>query len=73
MVALLAWLALAFELSGNWLIGDKRRWGFVVKVLGSLAWLAVAVLSGIHGLIAASILGGLISVRNFVHWRRRSV
>lgn len=70
VIALLAWLALAFELSGNWVVGDKRRWGFVVKVAGSAAWLAVAVLSGIHGLIAASILGGLISVRNFHQWRK---
>ena len=70
MVALLAWLALAFELSGNWVVGDKRRWGFAVKILGSSAWLAVAVLSGIHGLVAASILGGLISVRNFHQWRK---
>ena len=70
MISLLAWLALAFELSGNWVVGDKRRWGFVVKIVGSIAWLSVAVLSSIDGLVASAILGGLISVRNLVRWGR---
>lgn len=75
VIALLAWLAFGLELSGNWIVGDKQRWGFIVKVFGSITWLAVAVLiryfpSSINGLIAASILGGLISIRNFYQWRK---
>jgi len=70
MISLLAWLAVTLEMFGNWIIGDKHRWGFVIKMIGSVAWLTVAVLSGIHGLIASAILGFMISCRNFIHWRK---
>lgn len=68
MIAIIAWIALFFEMLGNWLIGDKYRWGFLVKIAGSVAWLIVAVMSDIGGLTASAILGFIISSRNYYHW-----
>lgn len=72
MIALLAWIAVTLEMSGNWLIGSKRRWGFLIKILGSVAWLVMALMSNIGGLIVSAILGGFISYRNFRAWRQRN-
>lgn len=69
-IAILAWIAVMFEMTGNWLIGDKRRWAFLVKIAGNIAWLSVSVLSGIHGLTASALLGLVISSRNFMCWRK---
>lgn len=68
MIAIIAWIALAFELGGNWLLGDKYRWGFLIKIVGSVAWLTVAVLTDIDGLKASAILGFIISFRNWLRW-----
>lgn len=69
-VITLAWIAVTFEMAGNWLVGDKLRWGFLVKIIGSACWLAVAVLCGINGLTVSAILGGIISTRNWLRWRK---
>lgn len=71
MVAILAWIALLFEMSGNWFIGSKYRWGFLVKIFGSIAWFTVAILSDIGGLATAAILGLLISARSYRKWGRK--
>jgi len=70
-ISILAWVALIAELSGNWIVGNKTRWGFLVKLIGSLAWLLVGVASAIHGLTASAILGGVISIRNYRAWKQR--
>ena len=67
-VALLAWIALIIELFGNWIVGDKVRWGFMVKLIGSFLWLSVGILSAINGLTVSAIIGGGISIRNWVRW-----
>ena len=71
MIAILAWIALAFEMSGNWFIGDKHRWGFLVKIAGSVSWLIVAVMCSVDGLIASAIMGMIISARCYKKWGRK--
>ncbi len=71
MIAILAWIALLFEMSGNWFIGNKYRWGFLVKIAGSISWFAVAMLSDIGGLALSGFLGLIISTRCYVKWGRK--
>ena len=69
-VSILAWIALIVELFGNWVVGDRIRWGFLIKLAGSLLWLSVGILSAINGLTVSAIVGGGISIRNYLAWRR---
>ena len=68
LIAALAWIALTFELLGNWIIGNKIRYGFLVKLVGHAAWLAVGIASAIHGLAISAVLCGMVSIRNYLKW-----
>ena len=62
------WMAGILELLGKWLIGDKRRIGFVVSLLSCFMWTAVAIRTQIYGLLVVVLPAAVINVRNFLKW-----
>lgn len=73
IVIVLGWLAVALELLGNWLIGNKRRIGFAAKLLCCLFWIVVGISSGIWSLAAVGILAGAINIRNWYKWQPKPI
>lgn len=64
------WLASILEIAGCWLVGDRRRLGFVLGLGCNVCWLVVALRSGLYGLVLVSLVMGGVNVRNFVQWGR---
>jgi len=62
------WVAGAFELSGSWKTGNKKKIGFVLNLLGSIAWIYVAFNSHVYGLLLVVIPAIFINIRNWLKW-----
>ena len=74
MIFIWGWLASAAELSGLWMIGGKKKFGFLVSIVGNLIWIVVALLGlPATGLLLVVIPAMFINVRNFIRWKLQEV
>ncbi len=74
MLFIWSWLASAAELTGLWMIGSKRKFGFLVSIIGNLIWVAVALLRlPATGLLLVVIPAMFINIRNFIRWKSQEV
>ncbi len=72
ILGLVSWFAGACELVGLTIIGYKNKWGFIINMLGGLAWIAVAVFElPATGLLLVVIPALFINTRNFLRWRKQ--
>lgn len=65
----LDWLSMLLGFYGMWLLGKKRKVGFVFTVLGMVSALSVALLAQQYGFIFANIIMMILSARNYIMWR----
>jgi len=66
----ISWIAGAIELTGNWVIGNKNRWGFVINMVCCVLWVYVALISSeARGLLLVVIPAFFVNFRNFIKWR----
>jgi len=66
------YLAGLLELCGSWLVGSRNRFGFVCNGIGCALWVAVAVRSGIYGLLLVAVPGVCVNARNLWKWRHNA-
>jgi len=57
------------ELTGLWLVGSKKRIGFILNILGCIIWIYVAFSNKIYGLLLVVIPAIIINFRNFKKWK----
>lgn len=68
-IAYLDWIAAVFEIAGFWLIGNKKRSGFVSCMICSILWTGVALQSNLYGLFVIAILCFVLHVRGYLKWK----
>ena len=56
------------ELTGSWLIGNKKRIGFIINIIACSMWVYVAFISHVYGLLIVVIPAIFINIRNFKKW-----
>ena len=66
----LDWLAGGSELIGSWLVGSKRRLGFILNACCCVTWAFVAVNREIYGLLLVVIPAAFINIRNYRRWQK---
>jgi len=64
------WVAAAFELCGNWLVGNKKPAAFVFYMVCNVLWALTAIHKGIYGLLMITVVSFVINVRNLRKWKR---
>lgn len=64
------WLGFGLILFGNWLIGSKKRAGFIWVAIGSLIWVGIAVTIKNYALAALNVSGALFMFRGWYNWGR---
>ena len=62
------WIAAAFELSGDWLVGDKKKIGFILKLVSCTCWIVAALSYEMYGLLLVVVPALFINTRNFIKW-----
>lgn len=63
------WIAAALELSGDWIVGNKKRIGFIIRLVGCGCWIIAAITYEIYGLLLVVIPAIFINIRNFWKWK----
>jgi len=64
------WIAGACELLGGWLVGSKKKAGFISNFLGCSIWIYVALKSGVYGLLLVVVPALFVNARNYLRWRK---
>ena len=64
------WIAGLLELIGSWLIGYKRKVGFIANIIANLLWIVAAIQFKMYGLILVVIPGITINLRNYILWTK---
>ena len=60
--------ASAFLFAGLYLLGNKRRVGFLFSILGELLWTCAALNRGMFDLAAVCVLFGAMAALNWRKW-----
>lgn len=66
----LDWLAGGSELLGSWLVGSKRKVGFLINMCCCLTWVFVAINREVYGLLLVVVPAFFINIRNYRRWRK---
>lgn len=64
------WLGFGLILLGNWLIGSKKKVGFIFIMAGSFIWVGIALSIQNYALAALNFSGALFMLRGWLVWRR---
>jgi hypothetical protein len=51
-----------------WLIGNKRKFAFVLFILSGIFWILVAIKSGVYGLLIVVVPAIIANIRNWFLW-----
>jgi nicotinamide riboside transporter PnuC len=62
------WFAMAFTLCAIYLLGDKKRAGFVVMICGNSCWIAVGYLSSSLAMMIANVVFLAMNLRGYLRW-----
>jgi len=63
-------IAGGFELTASYVLGNKKRYGFLLNLVGNSLWIYVAFKVQIYGLLLVVIPALILNIRNFLKWRK---
>ena len=63
-------LAMLITFTGIYLIGNKKRYGFVIALIGNIIWVALGVWVQSIGLLFANLVIIVLYLRNYIKWKR---
>lgn len=68
---MLDFVAGGFELAASYTIGNKKRVGFLLNIVGNALWVYLAFSYRLYGLLLVCVPALGLNVRNFVKWQRK--
>ncbi|MBL8123635.1 MAG: nicotinamide mononucleotide transporter [Pyrinomonadaceae bacterium] len=67
------WLATVCGLTGVYLIGSRKKIGFLIMMVASLSWMTVGFFVESVALIVGSVVFFCLHVRGWFNWRRKEL
>lgn len=67
------WLAGILGLIAAYVIGCKKRSGFVIRIVEDTLWIYIAIRTGLYGLLIVCFLHLVLNIRNFYRWKRNGL
>ena len=62
-------IAGGLELIGLYLIGQKKRSGFLITAIGCAVWIIVAISEQVYGLLLVVVPAIVLNIYNLVRWK----
>lgn len=53
-----------------WLIGNKSKSGWIIKIISQIAWIYLAIVKDLYGFIPLASIAMVIATRNYFKWRK---
>lgn len=69
MIVALEWFSVSLTCLSTVLLGDKKRLGWAVAVLGNVCWIAWAVMIDAVGVVFVNLLLAALGIRNWLGWK----
>lgn len=66
---LLDWVAMLFAFASVYLLGNRKRVGFVLFILSNFVWIAVGFLADSSGMIGGNLIFLFINARGWLKWK----
>ena len=63
-------LAMILTFTGLYLIGNKKKQGFIVASIGNITWVILGIFAQSIGLIFANIVIVILYIRGYMKWRK---
>lgn len=63
-----SWVLTIIGITGWWMVGSRRRSGFVVGMGVQVLWIVYAVTTRQWGFVASAFLYGSVAARNWLAW-----
>ena len=64
----MGWVASGLILTGNWLIGSKKRAGFIMVAIGSVIWMFIALGLHMFDLAVINAFAVIFMMRGWFKW-----
>jgi hypothetical protein len=65
---MLAWVGNFFIVLGLWQIGNKKRYAFILSLLGESAWVGYAMVIRMYSLAFICLIFAVLALRNYIKW-----
>ena len=65
------WLAMILTLIGIYLLGDKKRVGFMVHILGNFLWAILGIMTMSIALMIANVVYLFFNIRGYQKWKKK--
>lgn len=62
------WSASMSELLAMWIVGNRKRKGFLLGFVSDLLWIVLGVSLGLWGLVTVAVVAAVINIRNYRKW-----
>jgi hypothetical protein len=66
------WAAMCLTFTAIYLLGSKRRSGFVIMMAGNLLWCAIGMWANSHAMVIANLGFLAMNLRGFARWSATS-
>lgn len=63
------WLVSILGITSIYLLGDKKKSGWVFKLVSQVIWIYLAISKELYGFIPLAALAGILAIRNYIKWR----
>lgn len=69
---MISWIANIFELTGTFVVGNKKKIGFLFNIVGNCLWIYVGIkyFKTVGGLLIVSPIAFVINIRNYRKWKK---
>ena len=64
----MGWIGNIFIILGLWFVGNKKRWAFILSVIGETCWIIHSFLIQMYDLAIICIVFALLAARSWYKW-----
>ena len=65
------WLAGVLTILGIYLLGGKKKAGFIVMIIGNISYMAFGLIANSSGVIVANFVFLIMNIRGFINWTKK--
>jgi len=64
------WFVSICGIASMWLVGNKLKFGWILKVISQIAWIYLAIVKDLYGFIPLATIASIVATRNYFKWRK---
>jgi hypothetical protein len=62
------WMAMFLSVASLWMLGSRKRSGFIIMVIGNAAWMAYGLMAANVPMILSNVVFAFLNLRGYRNW-----